>query len=384
MKILHLGFEDPAMPGAGGGSVRTHQINRRLANKGFDVTVLTTRFPGWSERVQDGVRYIPVGFGQGNNRLTRLLGYVARLPFEVRRRRSTVDLVVEDFFAPFSSMAAPLWTNAPTIGIVQWLHARDKAREYKLPLHWMERFGVRTHHRIIAVSEGIAERLTMLNPTLHVDVIGNGVDPVARKVLSNRGRDVLCIGRIEFTGKGLDLLVAAWSEAAGYIDGQLLIAGTGPDETKLRAAIDSAGLADRVQFLGWLSGQQKFQAMADARLVVVPSRQETFGLVAIEALAVGTPVIAFDIPCLRENVPAGAGCVVPAFDAGALAQAIRRHYDDPGLEKAGAIGREFAAGYDWDALADKQATTYCSALAALSPHGAAVADACGDLENATS
>ena len=87
LHVLHLGFEDPLMPGAGGGSVRTHQINRRLAADGFRVTVLTTTFPGAEERVQDGVRYVPVGAGQGRNRLTRLLGYVALLPFEARRRR---------------------------------------------------------------------------------------------------------------------------------------------------------------------------------------------------------------------------------------------------------------------------------------------------------
>ena len=63
LRVLHLGFEDPAMPGAGGGSLRTHEINRRLAADGMDVTVLTSRFPGCTDRVQDGVRYVHVGAG---------------------------------------------------------------------------------------------------------------------------------------------------------------------------------------------------------------------------------------------------------------------------------------------------------------------------------
>ncbi|WP_311213204.1 MULTISPECIES: glycosyltransferase family 4 protein [unclassified Arthrobacter] len=363
MKVLHLGFEDPRMPGAGGGSVRTHETNRRLAASGFTITVLTTRYPGWCERVQDSVHYVPIGFGQGNNRLTRLLGYVIRLPFEVRKRRASADLVVEDFFAPFSSMAAPLWAQRPTLAVVQWLHARDKARQYKLPLHWVERFGVRSHRRAIAVSQGISDRLTALNPGIHVDVIGNGVDLGAWKPEPTLGKDILCLGRLEFTGKGLDLLLQAWGRCCRKIDGKLLIAGTGPDEAILRAAIEHAGLSDSVSLLGWLSGDAKFQALSAARLVVCPSRQETFGLVAIEALATGTPVIAFDIPCLREIVPEGTGWLVDAFDVDALARALEDRYSHPGLADVGAQGRAFAAGYNWDRLAALQGAAFRAAVA---------------------
>jgi glycosyltransferase involved in cell wall biosynthesis len=366
MRVLHLGFEDPQMPGAGGGSVRTHEINRRLAAQGFHVTVLTTRYPGWQERVQDGVHYVPIGFGSGRNRLSRLVAYVARLPFEVRRRRDMADLVVEDFFAPFSTMAAPLWTGRPTVGVVQWLHAEDKARQYKLPLHWMERLGVRKHRRLISVSQGIADRLTGINPDVHVDVIGNGVDPAAWIPEPRLGKDVLFIGRLEYGHKGLDLLLAAWSRCCDRVDGDLLIAGSGPDEERLREAIRDAGLTHRVRMLGWLSGEEKFQALSNARLVVVPSRHETFGLVAIDALATGTPVITFNIPCLREIVPPGAGWLVEAFDVDAFAEEIAIRYAQPGLEQAAALGREFATGYNWDALAAKQAQSYNDSLAALS------------------
>ncbi|GAA3283835.1 glycosyltransferase family 4 protein [Paenarthrobacter aurescens] len=364
MRVLHLGFEDPRMPGAGGGSVRTHEINRRLAAAGFDITVLTTRYPGWQERVEDGVRYVPIGWGQGSNRLSRLLAYIARLPFEVRRHGST-DLVVEDFFAPFSTMAAPLWTKRPTIGVVQWLHARDKARQYKLPLHWIERWGVRRHHRLITVSQGISDRLTQLNPALHLDLIGNGVDPGIWETQPRAGNDVLFVGRLEYGHKGLDLLLEAWALCCDRVEGNLLIAGTGQDEDKLRSAIHTAGLSGRVKMLGWLSGEQKHQAIADARLLVVPSRHETFGLVAIDAMGAGTPVIAFDIPCLREIVPKGTGWLVKAFDVRAMAEEIALRYEQPDLGQVAEQGREFAALYNWDSLAGMQAEAYNTALAEL-------------------
>lgn len=104
-------------------------------------------------------------------------------------------------------------------------------------------------------------------------------------------------------------------------------------------------------------------------LVVVPSRHETFGLVALEALASATPVIAFDIPCLSEVVPPGAGWRVPPFDVDALADRIvESHTDDEQLAAAGRAGRMFAADYDWDVLAGRQADAYRAALDAVPAH----------------
>jgi glycogen synthase len=363
MRVLHLGFEDPLMPGAGGGSVRTREIDRRLAADGIAVTVLTTRWPGCVDGEHEGVRYEHVGIGRGRNRLTRLLGYVAMLPLAVRRHPDA-DLVVEDFLPPFSSMAAPLWTRRPVVGMVQWLHAREKTRQYKLPFHLVERAAVRTHRRLVAVSEGTAERLTAMNPRAVVDVIGNGVDRSLFDQPAQLGRDVLCIGRLELGGKGLDLLLTAWAQVRDQVDGDLVIAGSGPDEARVRQLADRLGVTGRVRFTGWVGGADKARLLAASRLVVVPSRAETFGIVAVEALAAGTPVVAFDIPCLREVVPPDCGRLVPPFDVPALAAELVALYRDPDRVRAmGAAGRVFAAGYDWDVLARQQADVYRAAVA---------------------
>jgi glycosyltransferase involved in cell wall biosynthesis len=313
--------------------------------------------------VDEGVHYIPLGFGQGRTRLTRLLGYCLRLPLEVWKRHSTLDLVVEDFFAPFSTMAAPMWTGKPTLGVVQWLHALEKAREYKLPFHWIERAGVRKYRRLIAVSDGTGEQLRRINPDATIDVVGNGVDTRALDIPWQLGANVVCLGRLEFEGKGLDILLKAWSQALKRIDGDLIIAGTGPDEQKIRDAIAASHLSDRVRLIGWISGPEKFAALGAARLVVVPSRAETFGIVAVEALASGTPVIAFDIPCLREVVPPRCGWLVPPFDVDGLADEIVKRYKDVAdLPAVGKEGRKFASSFDWDALASRQLDAYYAAL----------------------
>jgi glycogen synthase len=362
LRVLHLGFEDPLMPGSGGGSVRTREIDRRLAAGGMEVTVLTTRYPGCVDGEHEGVRYEHVGIGRGANRLTRLLGYLAVLPFAVRRHRDA-DLVVEDFLPPFSSMAVPLWTRRPVIGMVQWLHAREKTRQYKLPFHLVERAAVRTHRRLIAVSDGTAERLTSMNPHASVEVIGNGVEPALFDQPVQLGRDVLCIGRLELEGKGLDLLLRAWATAHRAVDGDLVIAGAGPDEARARQLVERLGLSSRVHFAGWVSGADKARLLSASRLVVVPSRAETFGIVAVEALAAATPVLAFDIPCLREVVPPDCGRLVPPFDVPTLAAALTDlHADEDLLLAMGAAGRTFAVGYDWDVLARRQAELYRSTV----------------------
>jgi glycosyltransferase involved in cell wall biosynthesis len=366
MRILHLGFEDPAMPGAGGGSRRTHEINRRLVGRGHKVTVLTTRFPGYCDRVQDGVSYVHVGFGAGRHRLTRTAGYMAAAVRACRSRAA--DVVVEDFFAPVSSAAAPLWSGRPTVGVVQWLNAREKARQYWLPFHLVERFGVRRHRWMIAVSEHVGASLRVLNPAATVAVIGNGIPPDAVRTPRTPGPDVLFVGRLEIAQKGLDLLVRAWALAAPRIDGDLVLAGGGPDAARLRGLVERAGVADRVRFVGVVDQAEALELMGRARLVAMPSRFETFGIVAVEALATGTPVVAFDIDALREVLPERCTRQVPAFDVVRYAETlVAAYHDTPWIEAAAPLGRGFAAGYDWDAVATRQEAFYAAAAGIGAP-----------------
>ncbi|GLW93606.1 glycosyltransferase [Actinokineospora globicatena] len=360
LRVLHLGFEDPALPGSGGGAVRTHEMNRRLA-RDHDITVLTTRWPGCVDRVQDGVRYEHVGIGSGRTHLGRIAGYALALPFV--SRRYAADLVVEDFFAPVSSIGAPLWTGRPTLGVVQWLNAREKSRQYRLPFFLVERVGVRTHRKLVTVSDGIAKRLRGMNAAAEVSVVANGVDAAAFDVRAPRGEDVVFVGRLEIAQKGLDLLISAFAAHADRMPGDLVLAGTGPDERRLRALAVEHGVERRVRFLGWVSGVAKYRLYAAARVVAVPSRFETFGMVALEAAACGSPVVAFDIDCLREVVPATAGVLVPAFDTAGYGRALVDLATDPvRVERLGWSGRHLARAYSWDRLAVDQDRVYRAAV----------------------
>lgn len=354
MRILHLGFEDHRRPGSGGGSRVNREINRRLAKK-HRVTVLTASYPGARDRVEDGVRYIPTGVGTGY--FSSIVSYFAALPFAVRRFEC--DLVVEDFGAPISSALVPFWTNRPLVGHVQWLHAREMARQYHVPFHLVESFGVPRYRQLIANSEDLANDLRRRNPTAAVHVVEPGIDRSLLAIEEPKGTDLVYIGRLETHGKGLDLLIDAFTMAKDRIDNQLLIVGGGRDRRKLEKLVESRGLLGRVEFTGRVSEEAKMSILRRAQLVLMPSRFETYGLVALEAHVAGTPVLAFDIPSLREHIPSDTGTSVRSFDATAYSEALATLANDPErCRQLGHLAREAARNMNWDRAAAEYESIY--------------------------
>ena len=357
-RILHLAFEDPLRPGAGGGSLRTDEVDRRLS-RDFSVTAVCARYPGSRPRAAGGVRYVHVGVPWGKQ--LSLLSYFACLPWALLRYPS--DLVIEDFAAPFSSIAVPWLTCRPVIGVVQWLFAREKAAQYRLPFQWVERIGVASHRHLVSVSEDLAVELRKRNPRATVVVVENGLPDEAFEPRKCVRSNIVFLGRLEMAQKGLDILMHAFASIADMTGSTLLIAGVGPDEAKLREMTRLLGVAERVVFVGHVSPAKRFDLLASAELVAMPSRYETYGLVAAEALAVGTPVVAFDIPCLRTIVAAAGGVLVPPFDTEAYAAALADTLRDGDLRgRLGSAGRKVVERLRWDDVAGRQSDYVASLL----------------------
>ncbi len=358
LRILHLAFDDHRHVMSGGQAIRSREINRRLAAR-HDVTVVTMRYKGARKRIEDGVRYVPAGINAGY--FGRMLTYFPALPLVLLRHPS--DLVVEDFAPPISSAAVPLWTRRPVVGVVQWLFAQQKSRQYKLPFFVVERLGVRSHRRLIAVSAPVADQLKALNPRAAVDVISNAVQ-VQDGAPVRKTTDLLFLGRIDIHAKGLDLLLQAFKRISSQTEARLLIAGEGHGTRHLLRLRSELGLDDRVIPLGRVDGEAKQRLLASAAVVCVPSRYETYGLVPLEALAAGTPVLTFDIPTMRALFGADCGVQVPAFDVEAYAQAMVELLGAPERCRAmGQAGQRLARRVDWDVLADMQEAVYLEVAA---------------------
>jgi glycosyltransferase involved in cell wall biosynthesis len=305
------------------------------------------------------VQYVHVGLPWGQK--LSLLSYFLSLPWAVMRYPS--ELVIEDFAAPFSSVAVPWLTSRPVIGVVQWLFAQQKQSEYGLPFHLVEKVGLASHRHLIAVSEDLAAELRHRNPRAQVFVIENGLPEEAFRDRDLPRSNILYLGRLEESQKGIDLLMQAFACIASRTGRTLTIAGSGPDERRIRALANTLGVGNRVRFLGHVAPSERFDLLASAELVAMPSRYETFGMVAAEALAVGTPVVAFDIPCLRSILSRGCGILVPAFDTDAFAAALVRVLDDDQLRSQliGA-GRAMVNRLSWDGAASVQENLYSRVL----------------------
>ena len=123
------------------------------------------------------------------------------------------------------------------------------------------------------------------------------------------------------------------------------------------------GIASLVEFRGRVDGMQKFQLMANAYAVLVPSRYETFGMVAVESQAVGTPVVAFRVGALSESTGTQGIHLVSPFDLQAFACTVADLIKNPeNATNQRAARRQWATQYDWDYTATKQEKHYLAAL----------------------
>ena len=144
-----------------------------------------------------------------------------------------------------------------------------------------------------------------------------------------------------------------------YPEAKLIIAGTGPELEGLERL--AAPLGDRVSFTGFLGETDKSQLLLSAELCVIPSLYEPFGLVALEAMASGTPLIISDTGGLAEIVDHGLnGCKVPPGDANALAFQIAQFFQKPdnASELAAAALNKVSETFHWDPISKLTTETY--------------------------
>jgi glycosyltransferase involved in cell wall biosynthesis len=251
---------------------------------------------------------------------------------------------------------------------VQWLWAKETSRQYHLPFFLVEAVGVRLHRRYVAVSGAVARELRRRNAAAQVDVVHAGVATdlaTSSPRVASRPPEVVFLGRVQVHAKGIDLLLNAFAKIASNCDANLVLAGDGPDVAALRELVTSLSLGNRVRMIPWVPDTEKAAVLGAAQIVALPSRYETFGLVALEAMALGRPVVGFGIPALREIVPSDCGTLVEPFDADAFGDALLALLSDPKLcESMGERGQEHARKFSWDASAFAQESAYLAAVAA--------------------
>lgn len=198
---------------------------------------------------------------------------------------------------------------------------------------------------VLCASEFVAGLVQGFAPAANATVVGYPIDvPVAPVPPASARRDVLYVGRTSPV-KGIHHLVDAFALLArDHPETKLLIAG-GPDLEQVHERAARRGVADAVELLGWLEGDELVAAYERARVLAVPSVwPEPFGMAGPEALAYGIPVVGSDVGGIGSWLDSTRGTLVPPADPAALAAALGRYLEDAALaDEAGAAGRDFVS-----------------------------------------
>jgi glycogen synthase len=288
LRVLHCIYDDPSNPWVGGGgAVRVGELYRRLAGE-VEATVATGSFPGAHEEERDGVRFRRLGaehpyawsrlsYGRAANALLRSAEFDAAVfdfsvytPILVPRDRP-VGITVHHVTGPTASQRWGRVAGRALAGVERRMLSR--ARVFSAT-------SAATHAELRALLPAVARI---------VDVQA-GVPDELFELRREAGGYLLFFGRLDWFQKGLDVLLDAVSLlAAADPATRLWIAGRGKDAARVEAEVRARGIGDHVRMLGPVSDAERMRLFASARLLLMPSRFEGFGMVAAEAMAAGVP-----------------------------------------------------------------------------------------------
>ena len=354
MRILHVTPYAPEAWAYGGIPRLTGALVTELARRGHDVTVCATDACDASTRLsaKDGAQLVPGVTLRVFPNLSNGLAYHHQLFLPVGLNR-----FLREHAGTFDIAHLHACRNAP--GAIAAHHLRRANVPYVLAPNgtaprierkvWLKRaYDVLIGHRILAgaarvlaVSHTERRQLETLGVSADaIRIVPNPVDldEFSAPVDGDRFRQehslraaplILFLGKLT-PRKRLDVLVRAAARLPGS-DWQLVIAGNDMGAgSDTRALARTLGIDGRTHFTGLLSGHRRLEALAAADVVVYPSQDEIFGLVPLEALLCGTPVIVSDDSGCGEVISAtGGGQIVSVGDAEALAAAIQQTLIEP-------------------------------------------------------
>ena len=348
---------------AGGVQVHVRELAEHLLDRGHEVLVVApTRTEPTQPWVTSVGRPVDIRYNDSN-------APIDPRPWSRRAVRHALATFGPDVIhahqptAPSTGLWATLEARAPVVGTFH--SGATRARLYDLAGPVLRRLA-----RRLAVRIAVSERAAAFERA-HIGgefrVVPNGVDTerfaTATHTELGPGRKLLFVGRLD-ERKGFPVALDAFAELASrYDDLHLIVVGDGPD----RAAADRlpVALRARVTMLGSVPNHDLPPIESACDLFLAPSiGGESFGIVLVEAMAAGLPVVASAIPgydeVLTDDVE---GLLVAPSDSGALADAARRILENPArATRLAAAGRSRAAAFDWSVVIEQIEGCYDEAL----------------------
>lgn len=352
MRIVHVIYDSLNNPWLnGGGAHRTFELYKRLSAK-HDVLVLTGNYPGAVKQLQN-IRFQRIGipFSYVGSRLSFLLLILFHLiPLKA-------DIFVEDLGFPFPLLISKF--KKRVIASVQFVPNNSYIVKRKFIGKLVNfLFGplLKSYKYFITVSQFGKDFIRKYNNEAHITIIPNGIHRVSRHVTNNCTGYLLYVGRIDIVSKGLDILLEALKilKLEG-MDLDLRIAGSGEKSEiiRLRHLIALYDLQTNVKILGYVVGRRKNDLIANSSIVVMPSRNEVFGIVALESLSHGKPLIAASVGGLKDIIEESKGGILfRSGNAKELASKISYlSLNKKALYELGKNGVHYSSKFLWDDIA---------------------------------
>lgn len=367
LRILFLNWKDLDNPAAGGAETYTEEISKRLVTFGHQVTIFASSFDGSdSEASHYGVRIIRQG-----GRVT----VYSKARNYVRSHLSDYDLFIDEInTVPFR--IARIAKTKRVIALIHQLAREIWFYETRFPLNLIGYFGLEPFwirqyrdQTTITVSNSTREDLLKLG-FKRIRIVQNGIsvspmDSVPRKDV---GPVMIFLGRL-VRSKHPEHAIQALIKAKSRVpDAQLWMVGDGYLRPKLEAK-----RIEGVRFFGKVTHEEKFELLKKARVMLVPSVREGWGISVIEANAMGTPAIGYSVPGLRDSIVDGrTGVLVKRDNVEGLANAASNILLDAGkARQMGEQALDWSKRFTWE----KSALQFNNVIAENSELGKDMRDA---------
>ena len=375
MRVLMV--SDVYFPRVNGVSTSIETFRRTLALQGVEVRLVVPRYG--DEPDEPGIIRV-AGRPVPGDREDRLVGWRAMHRAVLAAARDCDLIHVQTpFIAHYAGLKAARTLGLPVVATYHTLFEEYIAHYAPfLPAGWLRRQARSLSRRqcnaldaVIVPSRAMRDRLTDYGVLADLHVLPTGI-PLAQFATGDgaafrRQHDIpagrplaLFVGRVAHE-KNIGFLFEALQHAHRQHPGILLVvAGEGPAMADLQAQVAALGLADSVRFIGYLDRRQGLPACyAAADVFVFASRTETQGLVLLEAMAAGLPVIALSAMGTADILDAGCGCFTPPDDPAAFGEVLGRMLANPAAwGHLAAEAGDYARSWSDSAMASRLAGLY--------------------------
>ncbi len=346
MKIAIIDMDSLKNPFWGAGQARaTREVGKRLAKR-HEVTVYTSKYPGYKDYSENGINYVHVGWLTKFPRLANLL-FILHIPFLVKMIRA--DIIIENFNAPTSVSFAPLFTKIPIVGLPTMFNAIEFTKKYHLPFHWIEKIGFQYYKYLLPYSDIDSAKAVRLNPNIKYKIVPQGVGSEFFQIKQKFPEFILYLGRYDVWQKGIDLLISAYDRVQDKIKYPLVIAGHGPDEKIIHDLVQKHDLSDKVKIVGPVYGIKKKLLLEKALYTAFPSRHDECSLWSLESLASGLPLVRFDLPECKWIIPE-VSLIAPKFDVKVYSEAMLKATETDIIRRMRFAARRLARQYRWETV----------------------------------